>query len=633
MIFSCLWPRSIDTTNNRAVVSDGSTAGGWPAAKLAEVITNTRVAVSDAAYSVQTSDRMVAYAALTAARVVTLPAASAYPTGTPLMIVDETGSCSASKTITVNRAGSDLIDGAASFVLGAAYAGLEIESNGANAWTILSPRPNLQASLVGVGTTPDPNNVLSAYGVSALFNSAGNFNLTINKGAAADTASLLFEDGFSGRAQMGLAGSDNFSFKVSSNGSSWTTAIALDATTGAATFANQRTPVADAAYAAQVTDRLIAYTALTAARTVTLPAAASYPQGQQLTLADESGACSATKTILVARAGSDTINGAASASIAAAYGYLALESNGSNGWTVIDSGGGFVGDAGSGGYAGMVPAPAAGSAASNEVLGAGGAWVGQMASSRNRLRNPSFAVNQRGVSGTVTLAAGAYGHDGVKAGASGATYTFSTSGLDTTLNINAGSLILPIEAANVEGGSYVLSQAGSAQARVWQGTGSTGSGAYASAPFVAGGLTAATQTNVEFSTGTLLRPQFEPGTIVSAATAFERRRYDAELAFCRYYTRPFGAGAVGQTASTTSCNVLGRIDPPMHGSPSASLGGFTGATTTINQFGAASVTITALAGSVTTSGLALLELTVTGGVVNSFAGGVAGDIALLTAEI
>ena len=36
----------IDTTNNRVVVQDGSTAGGFPAAKLSEAVTNTRTAVS-----------------------------------------------------------------------------------------------------------------------------------------------------------------------------------------------------------------------------------------------------------------------------------------------------------------------------------------------------------------------------------------------------------------------------------------------------------------------------------------------------------------------------------------------------------------------------------------------------------
>jgi hypothetical protein len=325
----------VDTTNNRAVVNDGTTAGGWPLAKLAEVVTNTRVGVADANYTALSSDRLIAYTALTAARVVTLCAASAYPTGARLMIVDESGASSTVKTITVAAAGSDAIDGAASFVIDAAYGGLEIESNGANAWTILSPRPNLQAALIGIGTAPDPSNVLSAYGASALFNGT-NFSLTINKGAAGDTASLIFEDAFSGRAQLGLSGSDNFSFKVSANGSAWTTAIALDAATGAPTFANQRTAVADAAYSALVTDRLIAYTALTAARVVGLPAASSFPPGHRLVVVDESGACSATNTLTLSRAGADTINGAASGVIASAYGYLALESNGVSAWTIVD---------------------------------------------------------------------------------------------------------------------------------------------------------------------------------------------------------------------------------------------------------------------------------------------------------
>ena len=60
----------MDTTNNRLVVNDGTTVGGWPAAKLSEVQTNSRTGVSDAAYAVLTTDRMVAYTALTAARVV-----------------------------------------------------------------------------------------------------------------------------------------------------------------------------------------------------------------------------------------------------------------------------------------------------------------------------------------------------------------------------------------------------------------------------------------------------------------------------------------------------------------------------------------------------------------------------------
>jgi hypothetical protein len=125
-----------DTTNNRIVANDGTTVGGNPAAKLAEVITNTRTPISDAAYTVLITDRTVAYATLTAARVVTLPASSAYPTGTQLLIVDESGNCGVTKTLTVNAAGSDHIDGATSAIVNQAYGYIELESNAAGAWTI-----------------------------------------------------------------------------------------------------------------------------------------------------------------------------------------------------------------------------------------------------------------------------------------------------------------------------------------------------------------------------------------------------------------------------------------------------------------------------------------------------------------
>ncbi len=126
-----------DTTNNRIVANDGVTVGGNPAAKLAEVITNTRTAVSDASYTVLATDRTVAYTALTAARAVALPASSAYPTGTRLLIVDETGNCSVTNTITVNAAGTDTIDGAASAVVNQAFGFIGLDSSGAGHWTII----------------------------------------------------------------------------------------------------------------------------------------------------------------------------------------------------------------------------------------------------------------------------------------------------------------------------------------------------------------------------------------------------------------------------------------------------------------------------------------------------------------
>lgn len=185
---------------------------------------------------------------------------------------------------------------------------------------------------------------------------------------------------------------------------------------------------------------------------------------------------------------------------------------------------------------------------------------------RNRLCNASFAINQREVVGAVSLAAGAYGHDGLKAGASGSTYTYGSSGLglDTLINPSAGSLIMPIEASMIEGGSYVLSHEGTAQARIWQGTGYVGSGAYAtasrSAPLIVTGLAPNTQTNVEFANGTILRPQFEPGGFVQA---YERRHPGVEFMLCeRYYQRITGWGG-GWQFGPNDLAVIGRFRTKM----------------------------------------------------------------------
>ena len=132
-----------------------------------------------------------------------------------------------------------------------------------------------------------------------------------------------------------------------------------------------------------------------------------------------------------------------------------------------------------------------------------------LAGFRNKLINGTFLINQRGVSGTVTLAAGAYGHDRWKAGASGCTYSFTTVNNITTLTITAGSLQQVIEGNNIDSASYILSWQGTAQGRV-NGTSYGASGNIFT-------LTGGNNTTIEFGTGTLSRPQFEAGT---ASTAF-----------------------------------------------------------------------------------------------------------------
>ncbi len=141
----------IDTTNNRVVVQDGSTAGGFPAAKLSETVANTRTQVSDGNYTVLTTDRTIAYITLTGARTVSLPAASTFPTGTRLLVMDESGACSATDTITLSAAGADTIDGAASAVINSAYGYIALQSNGLNKWTVTDQASAMWATAPAAG--------------------------------------------------------------------------------------------------------------------------------------------------------------------------------------------------------------------------------------------------------------------------------------------------------------------------------------------------------------------------------------------------------------------------------------------------------------------------------------------------
>ncbi|SIQ33414.1 Protein of unknown function [Rhizobium sp. RU20A] len=82
----------------------------------------------------------------------------------------------------------------------------------------------------GINTTADDTNRLAVAGPASLFTHSGNgHRMALNKAAAAETASLLFQTGFSGRAEIGLAGSDQLTVKTSANGSTWTTALTLTA--------------------------------------------------------------------------------------------------------------------------------------------------------------------------------------------------------------------------------------------------------------------------------------------------------------------------------------------------------------------------------------------------------------------
>ncbi len=99
-------------------------------------------------------------------------------------------------------------------------------------------QPDLQdVPLVGINAAADVTNRLTVSANATLLNNAGSgHQLKLNKSSDVDTASLLFQTGFSGRAEMGTAGNDNFSIKVSADGNVFSTAFSADAATGAVQF-------------------------------------------------------------------------------------------------------------------------------------------------------------------------------------------------------------------------------------------------------------------------------------------------------------------------------------------------------------------------------------------------------------
>ncbi|MGO4525579.1 DUF2793 domain-containing protein [Microvirga sp. 2MCAF35] len=100
---------------------------------------------------------------------------------------------------------------------------------------------NLQR--LGLGTTADDHNRLSAKLNAALFSAlapeeggTGDLRFVLNKSTESGVLSQLYQRGYSGRAEAGLIGNDDFGIRVSSDGSQWRDALLVDHRTGVASF-------------------------------------------------------------------------------------------------------------------------------------------------------------------------------------------------------------------------------------------------------------------------------------------------------------------------------------------------------------------------------------------------------------
>ena len=112
-----------------------------------------------------------------------------------------------------------------------------LDENGLLAWNGAAWLPTVgldaQVPMLGVAAAPDSTNrfVVASGAVLFMYESDA-VQVKLNKRSSGDTAALLFQTGFSGRAELGTAGDDKLHLKVSPDGSTWTEALVVDQATG-----------------------------------------------------------------------------------------------------------------------------------------------------------------------------------------------------------------------------------------------------------------------------------------------------------------------------------------------------------------------------------------------------------------
>ena len=96
-----------------------------------------RVTVDDANYTILATDKVVAQiGTMSTARTFSLPAASTVEAGAEIIVIDESGSVDSTNKITVQRNGTDTIDGLTQVDITKSYGSLKLICDGSNSWKI-----------------------------------------------------------------------------------------------------------------------------------------------------------------------------------------------------------------------------------------------------------------------------------------------------------------------------------------------------------------------------------------------------------------------------------------------------------------------------------------------------------------
>jgi hypothetical protein len=137
-------------------------------------------------------------------------------------------------------------------------------------------------NMLGINTTADSTNRLALRSAAALLTAiyaanggSGDFQLKLNKETASDAASILWQTNFSGRAEFGTLGDDNFTLKTSPDGSAWFDVIKMIAATGRIAFKSIATGLsaagANQAAATAITKTMSEFTTVAASTGGRLP--------------------------------------------------------------------------------------------------------------------------------------------------------------------------------------------------------------------------------------------------------------------------------------------------------------------------------------------------------------------------
>ncbi|WP_417772612.1 DUF2793 domain-containing protein [Stappia sp.] len=107
---------------------------------------------------------------------------------------------------------------------------------GAAGWRDLAELPDAgrdDLARLGINAKADPVNRLAVRAPASLFvGETGSHRLTVSKGAAGDTAALLFQTDYAARAEIGLCGDDNLSLRVARDGGGLAPALTVARASG-----------------------------------------------------------------------------------------------------------------------------------------------------------------------------------------------------------------------------------------------------------------------------------------------------------------------------------------------------------------------------------------------------------------